>query len=95
MPVALDYCGHVFCAICLTEHLKGKAHTTCINCNMEIQPSSTSVKPASILAKVLDSVAKYTYLSLVFPCLLLHWIFVFILKLEELRSIGVCNGLVT
>ena len=56
-PVALDCCGHVFCAICLTEHRKGKAHKTCINCNMEIEPSSTSVKPASILAKVLDSLS--------------------------------------
>ena len=27
------------------------------------------------------ALAKYTYLSLVFPCLLLHWTFVFILKI--------------
>ena len=34
--------------------------------------------------------------SLVFPLLLLYiGHFVFILKIQELRSIGVCNGLVT
>ena len=48
-----------------------------------------------IIALAEVDLAKYTYLSLVFPCLLLHWTFVFILKIQELRCIGVCNGLVT
>ena len=54
-PVLLT-CDHAYCSICLLSHLQEKKMPKCIVCENIILPSKNSVRPGTVLARLMESV---------------------------------------
>ena len=55
-PVILD-CGHPYCASCLSSYLKTNSNESkCSSCNSRIQPLEDSVRPGTVINKLIKTV---------------------------------------